>query len=178
MGVAKNHLQNLGIASAAVEDDTTREVSPTGSNLPETPLHAAKDPIWHVSREEAVRLVRLYQDEIHEMYPVVSIPQLTAYVDKLFTFMEAAQRTGLMMRAMPGADAIDDDETNVLKLVMAVSMVVEGSGRSELGRAMYAYVQPSVDALLLGNAGLKAVQLLSLTVREGLAGDNFDADFL
>lgn len=165
LGVAKNHLENMGIAPAGVEDDVIRDESPGPDGLGDVPLHVSKDPIWHIDRDEAMRLIHLYQDDMHTMYPLVSIPELTAYVNKLFTFMEAAQRTGLMMRALPGADAIDDEETNVLKLVMAIAMVLEGSGRSDLGRTMYAYVQPSVDALLLGDTGLRSVQLLALTVR-------------
>lgn len=172
LGVAKNHLENMGIAPADPGDDALREDSPNGDALADAPLHVSKDPIWHINREEAVRLIRVYEDDMHVMYPLVSIPELTAYVNKLFTFMEAAQRTGLMMRAFPGADAIDDEETNILKVVMAAAMVVEGAGRSDLGRAMYAYVQPSVDSLLLGDTGLKGVQLLALTVRSVLSPHN------
>lgn len=69
-----------------------------------------------------------------------------------------------MMRSAPGADSIDDEETNILKIVMATAMVVESSGRSELGRAMYDYVQPSIDALFSGDTSLRSVQLLALAV--------------
>ncbi|CAD0096973.1 unnamed protein product, partial [Aureobasidium vineae] len=116
-----------------------------------------------VSRRKSVSARPAFRDDMHIMYPLLSIPDLVAYVNKLFTFMESAQRTGLMMRSAPGADSIDDEETNILKIVMATAMVVEGSGRSELGRAMYDYVQPSIDALLLGDTGLRSVQLLALT---------------
>jgi hypothetical protein len=164
LGVANSHLENMGIAPSSSENDVLREESPVANAISPIPLHATKDPIWHLDRNEALRLVRVYQDDMHMMYPLVSIPELVEYANKLFNFMEAAQRTGLMMRDFPGADAIDDEETNVLKIVMATAMVVEGSGKSDLGRAMYAYVQPSIDALLLGDTGLRGVQLLALTV--------------
>lgn len=150
----------MGIAPTAADDQVLREESPPQVSS----LHPSKDPIWHVNRDEAIRLIRVYQDDMHVMYPLLSIPDLLAYVDKLFAFMESAQRTGLMMSSLPGADAIDDEETNILKIVLATAMVVEGSGRSELGRAMYSYVQPSIDALLLGETGFRSVQLLALTV--------------
>lgn len=164
LGVAKNHLETIGIAPAGPDDDLLREESPGAHILTSAPLHATKDPIWNVNRDEALRLIRVYQDDMHIMYPLLSIPELVAYVNKLFTFMESAQRTGLMMRSAPGADSIDDEETNILKIVMATAMVVEGSGRSELGRAMYDYVQPSIDALFLGDTSLRGVQLLALAV--------------
>jgi len=160
LGVAKNHLENMGIAPSAADDQALREDSPPQV----ASLHPTKDPIWHVSRDEAIRLIRVYQDDMHVMYPLLSIPDLLAYVDKLFAFMESAQRTGLMMASLPGADSIDDEETNILKIVLATAMVVEGSGRSELGRTMYTYLQPSIDALLLGETGFRSVQLLALTV--------------
>ncbi|KEQ60935.1 fungal transcriptional regulatory protein [Aureobasidium melanogenum CBS 110374] len=172
LGVAKNHLETIGIAPAGPEDELLREESPSAHILTSAPLHATKDPIWNVNRDEALRLIRVYQDDMHIMYPLLSIPELVAYVNKLFTFMESAQRTGLMMRSAPGADSIDDEETNILKIVMATAMVVEGSGRSELGRAMYDYVQPSIDALFLGDTSLRGVQLLALAATYQFHCDN------
>ncbi|KAH0361090.1 fungal transcriptional regulatory protein, partial [Aureobasidium melanogenum] len=172
LGVAKNHLETIGIAPAGPDDDLLREESPGAHLLTSAPLHATKDPIWNVNRDEALRLIRVYQDDMHIMYPLLSIPELVAYVNKLFTFMESAQRTGLMMRSAPGADSIDDEETNILKIVMATAMVVEGSGRSELGRAMYDYVQPSIDALFLGDTSLRSVQLLALAATYQFHCDN------
>ena len=98
------------------------------------------------------------------MYPVLDINKVIAYAQKLYRFMEAAHRSGLMQQGMPGADAIDDEDTNILKMVMATAMTVEASGRSELGRRMFEYVHSAIDNLLLGNVGIKGIQLLVLTV--------------
>lgn len=156
MGIAP---QEDGQASA-----NTTDVTPTGSPSSDAQLHPSKDPIWHVSREEAVRLVNVYEDEMHEMYPVVEIPHIQNHLRSLYTYMEAAVRNGFVQTRMPGSDSIDDQDTNILKLILSTAMVLEGSGKSELGRSMFAYVQPSVDALLLGHAGFKGIRMLALAV--------------
>ena len=164
--VAKNSLQTMGITPALPgADDGTRDGSPSGTPPPETHAGLDKDPIWAVSREEALRLLKVYEDEIHELYPFVSIPKLTAHVQSLYKFMDASLRAGLVMSHMPGADTINDDDTNILKLVLATAMISEGSGKSDLGQRLFNFVQPQVDSLLLGNAGIKDVKLLALTVR-------------
>lgn len=166
LGVAKSSLQSMGIApnEDPLTTNNTTDVSPSGSPPPDVPFHPSKDPIWHVSREEAIRLVRVYEDEMHEMYPTVYIPHVLEHLNSLYTWMEAAVRNGFVQTHMPGPDSIDDEDTNILKLIMSTAMVVEGSGKSDLGRRMYRYVQPSVDALLLGHAGFKGIRMLSIAV--------------
>lgn len=166
LGVAKSSLQSMGIA--ANEDpltaiDTT-DVSPSGSPPPDVPFHPSKDPIWLISREEAIRLVGIYEDETYDMYPTVYIPHVLDHLNSLYTWMEAAVRNGFVQTHMPGPDSIDDEDTKILKLILATGLIVEGCGKSDLGKRMYRYVQPSVDALLLGHAGFKGIRMLSIAV--------------
>lgn len=178
-GVAKNSLETMGITSQGDEDVSgsggagtgTAEASPTRSparvdingQLVQS-IHGEKDPIWSISQDEALRLCRVYEDEMGLMYPILDINKVIAYAHKLYRFIEAAHRTGLMQHGLPGADAIDDEDTNLLKIVLATAMTVEASGRSELGQRMFEYVQPAIDQMLLGNVGVKAIRLLAMTV--------------
>ena len=127
-------------------------------------LHADKDPLWSISQDETLRLCRVYEDEMGMMYPILDIPKVMAYATKLYRFMEAAHRSGLMQQGMPGPDTMDDEDTNILKMVLASALTVEGSGRSELGMKLFHYVQPAIDNLLLGSVGLKGIRLLTMTV--------------
>lgn len=178
-GVANSSLQTMGITSQTNEGaeegsggagSNTREPSPAGSPPSRNrmqllqDMYAGKDPIWSVTQEEALRLCRVYEDEMGLMYPLLDIDKVIAYAQKLFRFLEAAHRSGLMQQGFPGADSIDDEDTNILKLVLATALTVEASGRSELGRKIFDYVQPAVDNLLLGNVGIKGVRLLSMAV--------------
>ena len=136
-GVARNSLQTMGIMSQGrgVEDGTggtgTQDPSPgpspllrPGSMQLARGTHADKDPIWSVSQEEALRLCHVYEDEMGLMYPLLDINKVLQHVRKLYRFMEAAHRSGLMQHGMPGSDSIEDEDTNILKLVLATAMTV------------------------------------------------------
>lgn len=159
--------QNEGEEGGLSGGPGTREQTPEGaprSRQVRRDWHVDKDPIWSISQEEALRLCRVFEDEMGLMYPFLDINKVVAYTQKLYRFMEAAHRSGLMQQGLPGADAIDDDDTNILKMVIACALTVEGSGRSDLGRRMFEYVHPAIENLLLGNVGTKGIRLLILTV--------------
>lgn len=182
IGVAKSSLKTMGIAGADTDtgeegvgtSDGTPLASPrilphgwsAPGNYQKAELaHADKDPIWMLTKEETLRLVRVYQDEMGLMYPMLDADKLLRHATKLFVFVEAANRAGLMQIALPGADSIADDMTNILKLVLACALVLEASGKSTLGKRMFEYVKPNVDAQLLGPPDCKGIQMLILTVR-------------
>ncbi|KAK5134963.1 hypothetical protein LTR08_005915 [Meristemomyces frigidus] len=184
-GVAKNSLQTMGITGHENAEDGsgiagtgTADPSPVHSPPARNRaqllqfLHTNKDPIWSISQDEMLRLCSVYEDEMGLMYPVLDIQKVMEYATKLYRFMEAAHRTGLMQQGMPGPDAIDDEDTNILKMVLASALTVEGSGRSELGRKLFQYVQPAIDNLLLGTVGLKGIRLLTMTATYEYQRDN------
>ena len=164
-GQTDSHDDESGAAGSG-----TAEASPIGSPNSRNraqilqSYHADKDPIWQIPQEEAFRLCQVYEDEMGLMYPLLDIDNVVAYATKLYRFMEAAHRAGLMQQGFPGADSIDDEDTNILKLVLATAMTVEASGRSDIGQKMFEFVQPAVDNLLLGNVGIKGIRLLAMTV--------------
>jgi hypothetical protein len=171
LGVARSSLVHMGIAGEDGGEDglMTHDGTPTGSPPPnQRPvLHASKDAIWSLNKDEAIRLIYVWQDEMGTMYPIVDIEGLVRHTGMLFTFMEAARRSRLMESSMPGADAIYDDQTNLLKLIVAVALTLEGSGKSELGKKMWESVRTSVEAQLFEAPDLKGLQMLGLAVRIG-----------
>lgn len=129
-------------------------------------IHDEKDPIYSVSKEEALRYCRVYGEEINLMYPVLDVAKVTAYTERLYQFIEAIRRTGFMQQGFPGADAIDDDDTIVLKLVIACVSMMEGSGKSDIGRRMYesSGVQNAIKNALRGMASVNSIRILTMTV--------------
>ncbi|EMD01091.1 hypothetical protein BAUCODRAFT_144662 [Baudoinia panamericana UAMH 10762] len=181
--VAKSSLQTMGITDRNGEGsgsgNQTADPSPMGSprartnaNQFLTAYHASKDPLWSITQEEAMRLCNVYEDEMGLMYPVLDITKVVTHATKLYRFMDAAHRTGLMQQGMPGADAIEDDDTNVLKMVLANGLTVEASGRSDTGKRLFEYVQPATENLLLGSVGVKGIRLLILTAMYQFLSDN------
>lgn len=177
LGVAKSSLQHMGITQD--EDGeaglTTQDGTPTGTpppmiqpDLPKS-LHADKDAIWSLSKDEAVRLIHVWQDEMGIMYPVVDIDRLIRHATLLFTFMEAARRSGLMESSMPGADAIHDEQTNNLKLIVAIALTLEGSGKSDLGRRLWDCVKTPIETIGFSPPDVRGLQMLVLAVSQFLS---------
>lgn len=183
-GVAKSSLKTMGITGqndGTIEGSGgagtgTREPSPSAHSpgptqtLAQQTFHRSKDPIWAVSQEEAIRLCDLFEDEMGLMYPVLDIEKIKDYAKKLYAFMEAAKRTGLMQHAQPGADNLDDEDTSILKLVLATALVTEDGGRSEVGKRMFERVQPALDTLLLEKGNVKGIRMLAMAVSFNVCG--------
>ncbi|KAF1972880.1 hypothetical protein BU23DRAFT_534183 [Bimuria novae-zelandiae CBS 107.79] len=171
LGVAKSSLQTMGITEhGEVEDegiitmDATLMDSPPLANtmLPKV-LHVDKDPIWHVSKQEAMGLLRFWQEEMGAMYPFLDIDQMTRYAELLFTFMEAAARQGFVQSQLPGADAFEDEKTSILKLMLAAALVLRGNGKDTLGDRFFNNVQKVVEKTLSEPVDVKSINLLLLT---------------
>jgi hypothetical protein len=166
MGITGQGEEDASGSGGVVTTDVTPQSSPLlkHGNQSMPTIHTDKDPIWSIPQKEALRLCRVYEDEMGLMYPILDVDQVVDYAVKLYDFMEAARRSGLMQQGMPGPDAIDDEDTNILKLVIATALTVEASGRSELGQKIFEYVQPAIDTMLLGAIGVKAIRMLALAV--------------
>lgn len=170
LGVAKSTLQTMGITGAedAAEDLGTNDGTPAASPPASTPamqqpsLHASKDALWSVNKEEAIRLIHVWEDEMGCMYPVVEVDKLVQHANLLYTFMDAARRTGLMEAGLPGADAIYDDQTQTLKLVLAIACTCEGSGKSELGKKLFESVRASLEEQMFAPCDVKIIRMLTL----------------
>ena len=171
--VAKSSLRTMGITSYSdsLEDanegpgDTTRDPSPVGEPQAyqvQSDLHPGSDPIWNVSHDEAIRLCRVWEDEIGLMYPVLNINKVIVFAHKLYGSMETARRSG---QGLPSTNGIDDEDTNLLKLILASAMMVECAGWNELGSRIFEHTRPAIDNLL-GDIGIKGIQLLTMAVRK------------
>ena len=175
LGVAKSSLQTMGITGTGdnmEEGITTQDGTPTASPPPPPQaglvkpiqVHASKDPIWAVERDEAIRLIHVWQDEMGCMYPVVEVQKMLQHTKLLYTFMDAARRTGLMAASLPGADAIYDDQTRMLKLVLAVALTLEGSGKSDMGKRLFETTRQTLEDQFFAPADIRAVRMLCLAV--------------
>ncbi|KAK5042367.1 hypothetical protein LTR16_011639, partial [Cryomyces antarcticus] len=51
--------------------------------------------------------------------------------------MDAAARNGFMRKDLAGADEIDDEETNTLRIVLAIALTTEASGQSDIGKRLF-----------------------------------------
>lgn len=165
----------MGINPGEEEDDEdlltreeTPEESPPAANAmpPKRRFHADKDPIWAISKSDALRLLHVWRDEVAAMYPILDVDKLLRYTELLFTFVEAATRSGFMQRALPGSDAMMDEQISTLKLVLATTLVIEGRGKDPLAEKLFTNVHGIVEKSLSEPASLHNINLLVLVVSQ------------
>ena len=171
--VARSSLQTMGIAASEMQEDggyNGDELAPRDSpHLLQAPIaamtvHPDKDPLWKIGKGEAIRLCRLYEEEMGIMYPIIDVEKIVTQANTLFTFTEAAARTGLINRATSGPDRLSDDDINILKMILASALVVEGEGQSELGSALYESCREAFESRLSGPVEIQGLILLVLVV--------------
>ncbi|KAK2875365.1 hypothetical protein FQN49_001659 [Arthroderma sp. PD_2] len=170
--VAKSSLQTMGITHI---DDGTQEIYNAQDATPtQTPPYqpasvytnvlnnSNKDPLFAIKREEAIRLCRVYEDEIGLMYPMFDVEKMITQANLLFAFLEAAERTVCTGRSKSSADCLNDDDTAILKMVLAITLLLEGNGQSELGTQLYSSIKDKVETNIWELGDLKMIKLVSL----------------
>jgi len=138
-GIARQSLQTRGTTDLGDEGNVTQEPSPmpSPSLSPQTfEYQQSIDPLWAISKKEALRLCRVYKEEMGIMYPVLELEQTISHVNALYTHM----RTPSLSRPSQNssdAETPDDDDIDILNLVFACALTAEESGHSELGMRIF-----------------------------------------
>ena len=174
LDVAKSSLQTMGITtqSEAQDDAGSGDIDPALDG-PATQHHAPvaamatahhKDPLWQLSKDDAVRLCKVYDEDIGMMYPILDMAKLLEHAEILFSFIESTIRSGVGNRDLAGADALEGNDINILKMVLASALVAEGGGESPLGRALYESCREAFECKLTGPVDIKGLRLLVIVV--------------
>jgi hypothetical protein len=160
--------QGLGVDEEIITQDPTPIASPPGIELPplaNTNGNSCQDPMWTFSKEEMIRLCRVYEEEMGIMYPILNIEQVIIYGSNFYKFIAAAVRNGLANPSMPGKGVVDRDSC-ILKLVLACATLVEGSGQSEIAYRLFESIREVADRTLHSeDIEIKNLPFLALVVR-------------
>ncbi|KAJ0418270.1 hypothetical protein BJY00DRAFT_325113 [Aspergillus carlsbadensis] len=160
--LAKSSLKERGIEVGG-EGDMTREPSP----LPTPPSAGAPgschtgDPLWDISKAEALRLCRVYEEEMGVMYPVVDLSELLKNVDLLYGPAEVAFWPRAPIQGQD-EEGLDNDDINILRLVFACALTAEASGNSELAMSLFETVRDAADHYVWAAPEIKSIMLLAL----------------
>lgn len=148
------------------DDEAFSRGSPQQLRAPTAPMtiHPEKDPLWKIGKDEAIRLCRVYEEEMGLMYPVLDLENTLSHAKMLFTFIESALKTGLLNPYLAGPDRLGNSDVNILKMILATASIVEGKGQSELGRELYNSTREAFEGTMLGPVDIKGLVLLVLVV--------------
>jgi hypothetical protein len=114
----------MGLMTVSTDDDGPLDYYSTDDDL-ETRQHI-QDPLCHVSREEALRLCKSFAEETNIMYPFLDMDKIIRHIEGLRTSDDAN-----------GSWMISGDDKDVIALVLAISLMRESAGESELGRSLF-----------------------------------------
>jgi hypothetical protein len=145
----------MGYQGLAVDEGmTTQDATPIASPRPLSTTALArengtsgKDPIWSLTKDEMIRLCHVYEEEMGLMYPVVDIERVIIHGKNLYEFVGAFLRTGMANPDTPST-GIHDEQTLVLKMVLACATTTEGHGQSEIAYRLFESVREAADRTL------------------------------
>jgi hypothetical protein len=129
-------------------------------------LRQTVDPLWALPKAEALRLCRVYEEEMGIMYPVLELSELLGQVDLLYSLMDRTLDSSIQSH---GAHVLDQEDIYILRLVFACALTAEASGRSEQAISLFNSVREVQDSCVWGPPEIKSIIFLTLVVCEGLA---------
>ncbi|KAL8908969.1 MAG: hypothetical protein Q9171_005227 [Xanthocarpia ochracea] len=180
--VAKSSLQTMGLTDPSLIEGQAQDYEDSASprqrhaSNPLAPSQYVKDPLWSIGKDEAIRLCRVYDEEIAIMYPILDMDQIIEKAGKLFTFTEAATKTGLIDRSRPGADSMHGPDIDILKMIVATALILEGGGQSDLGSALFDTVKDSCESKLWETPDIGGLRLLVIMAQYRFQqGEDFQA---
>ena len=155
---------NLNEPDSQDYEDIAASSSPRRHTSDQPSLQPGKEPLWNIRKDEGIRLCRVYDEEIGIMYPMLDVDKVVQKAERLFTFIESANRTGLISMSKPGADTMQGPEINVLKMILGTALTLEGGGQSELGNALFDSVREACESKLSEPVDAQGLRLLVIVV--------------
>lgn len=141
LDVANTTIANMGYRGIDDPDDQDQQSSDVTMPIGNAPF----DPLLDFDKDEMVRLCRFHEDEIGIMYPVLNIHTVIAHAKNIAPFLESARS-----QQRP-SEAINDDKTLQLKMVMCCALVVEQHGHSDKAIQMYNSMEAVVNRKLMAD---------------------------
>ncbi|KAL5622419.1 hypothetical protein FOBRF1_001669 [Fusarium oxysporum] len=166
--LARQHLRAQGSRAGDSESSDTANLS---ESLLNRPLVAPEswnftkltiDPLWLIDKQEALRLCHVYEEEIGNSYPLLTLSSLVENTHKLYDAMEAGSRSGFAFASLPGPPLITADKIDILRLALSSALTIETSGSSGLGNALFAKAQERISSKIWESPSFDSISLFTL----------------
>lgn len=132
------------------ETENLELVQPSSSNSPYAPpvapeeqskrIHISRsNPLLSLDETDALRLVDVYEEAVGMMYPVVDLKSIREYIVDYYS-QHSNDAAGHLSPPQSGNEDwwFSARDTEVLKLVLALGLISESPGQSELGNILAA----------------------------------------
>ena len=172
-GLARSSLQQLDVSGPeglaedgpengiAAHSKTTAHTAEAFEGFP-TKVHPSLHVIASITKEEAIHLCQIYEHELGILYPIVDIKLVKQHAQLVFGLGDAVVKQALIFKG--DGESLYDPDFDLLRLVLAIALVRDGSGRIELACRFYESTNNTVVASSEGAVDLKRVQIMTLAV--------------
>lgn len=166
--VANTTLQSMGIG-ANKQDARLDSTLTSRRESPEPPTRedeSAQDPLLSIDISEIYRTLEIYREDMMPIYPFVNFDEIIHRVPKIHEYLQKALAPTLTRRGRH--DPVDDDrkDSNIIKLMVASALLLEGGGQSNLGQQLVDSVEAGLARSVRNvEVNLKELQILTMTVR-------------
>jgi hypothetical protein len=157
----------FGLASRRQPSDDSEVGDASSSTVPSpagSAALAAGDPLRSLGREEAHRLVQVYENAVGLMYPCVDLESMRKYISDFY-------QIGCPEPPAPtDHDWFFARDTEVLKIILATALLAESHGRSERAAQLADSVEDKfASRLKIAEVDMKELLILTLLVGIALA---------
>lgn len=168
LGVARSALPNIGVQSDLdLPDDglTSSLMTPC-----RTPRLAQNNPspspaLPLMSFTEMNRLINLYEEEVGTIYPFLDIEHVKCCAQCICHAMGGSRPLSIDLMLDSDVHRTCESGVDILKMVIAIALVIEGHGLSEMARRLVGEVERSVDkGITATKADIRGLKVLTLMV--------------
>lgn len=122
------------------------------------------DPLWDLQKQQAIILVNDWFLGLGDVYPIVNREVMLRTANNVFDALEVAANEGLKESGGVVAEALFDQNTNKLKIVLAIGLTKETGGRDHRAERLFQSTTEAIEGLLWNAEGIHGIQLLYLAV--------------
>lgn len=160
LDLGKSSLKRIGVQlDEGIESTVPNSAYNSQPGSPVLPAQADnKDPLDSVSCEEALRLIKYYEEELYPIYPMLNASH-TILVAKCRLKRASGHEDN------PKAVEYDERDVDVLRMVVATSLILEGGGAHPLADGLVGEVQNNMSGRSwIGPADLNDVLIYAMMV--------------
>lgn len=168
--VANSTLQSMGIR-ADEHDSRLDSTLPSRRQSVEPPTQVEEDQstpdaLLTLDLSEIYRHLEVYREELMPIYPFINIDEIISRVPQIHEYLQRTPaRISLDKGRQHDPSAIDHADGNIIKLMVASALVLEGGGQSMLGQELVDNVEATLTrSVRKVEIGLKELQILTMTV--------------
>ncbi|KAL2825034.1 hypothetical protein BDW59DRAFT_146737 [Aspergillus cavernicola] len=141
------------------EDESESTAAPSPAAVSDVEAMST-DPLGCLGKEEALRLVTVYENNVGLMYPCIDLDSVRSYVNDYY---KDEERSGPTPPGMTDQDWFFARDAEVLKVLLATALLAESHGRSERAALLADSVEDRFAARLkIPEVDMKELLILTL----------------